>query len=159
MKEIPFASLIVLAGIAASANFNHYSQYNTTFAEQSAEACVKYENSTDSSTGGGWGAGGGPKVPLDVGCEDCELSQVIVQFYCQSQGTDCDGFPGINESYEWSREKHLYQCGTPGTPAYGWYIACTYWTQEECCNEGSSALPPTNCSYTGAAKCATRVVP
>jgi hypothetical protein len=92
-----------------------------------------------------------------TGCEGCELSDTIVETYCESRGTDCDGLLGWDESYEWVREKYLYQCGTPGQPGYGWFVQCSTWAMDGCCNNGDEGLPPTNCTHPGAAGCFTRI--
>lgn len=89
-------------------------------------------------------------------CNDCVLVDTIPQGYCESRGTDCDGLLGWNESYYWYREIRIYECGTPGTPGYGFFIECTIWDRDGCCNEGSQGLPPTNCAYQGAGLCANR---
>jgi hypothetical protein len=97
-----------------------------------------------------------PKTYLVGNCNDCTLVDTIPEGYCESRGTDCDGLFGWNESYYWYREKKIYECGTPGTPGYGFFIECTIWDRDGCCNDGTSGLPPTNCSYPGADLCSNR---
>lgn len=89
-------------------------------------------------------------------CNDCVLVDTIPQGYCESRGMDCDGWLGWNESYFWYRDIKIYECGTPGTPGYGFFVDCTYWDQDGCCNNGTTGLPPTNCAYQGAGNCADR---
>jgi hypothetical protein len=91
-------------------------------------------------------------------CDDCVLVDTIPEGYCESRGTDCDGLFGWNESYYWYREKKIYECGTPGQPGYGFFIECTIWDRDGCCDDGTTGLPPTNCSYQGADLCANRPI-
>lgn len=90
-------------------------------------------------------------------CNDCDLVDTVPQGYCESRGTDCDGtFGGINESYFWYREIKIYQCGTPGVPGYGFFIECTNWDRDGCCDDGTVGVPPSTCAYQGAGLCVNR---
>jgi hypothetical protein len=91
-------------------------------------------------------------------CNDCVLVDTIPEGYCESRGSDCDGLFGWNESYYWYREIKIYECGTPGQPGYGFFIECTIWDRDGCCDDGTTGLPPTNCAYQGADLCANRPI-
>lgn len=93
--------------------------------------------------------GGTPK-PKD--CSDCVFSTQYTEVFCESRGQDCDGLQWINESYRWERVKLLYQC----PPEMNWYVRCMPWVQSSCCNDGSTGLPPTYCTHTGATRCIDR---
>lgn len=92
---------------------------------------------------------------LKKGCSDCVLSDTIMQTYCESRGTDCDGLFGWNESYAWQRSKFIYQC----PPNSGWFVSCSEWIRTDCCNDGQEGLPNPACSHPGASPCSTRSVP
>lgn len=156
MKEIPIVTMILLGSIAAFANMAEHSQVTQGVPPPSKEECSvepkplgSIEQLTDRNI-----------VPLagsTTGCTLCLWSFSVVETYCQYlPGQDCDGLLGYNESTLWARSKDLYQCGTPGTPEYGWYVECGYWLKAGCCNNGDLPLPSTSCTYPGAKNCATR---
>ncbi len=154
MKTNTLISIVSLASAAAAMNLSWTAEGRISIPSQNGQAC---EVGMDS---GEWiESWMPPPVPLDPlvgGCEDCTLSDTIVQYYCESRGTDCDGFLGMNESYKWSREKYIYQCGQPGQPGYGWFVECSTWVGAGCCDDGMEGLPPTTCTHSGAAACSTR---
>lgn len=93
------------------------------------------------------------KRTLTTGCEDCSLTQVNTQTYCESrESSDCDGTWGWNESYAWKREERLYQC----PPNNGWFVTCGLWQVDGCCNNGTPGLPPSTCAHQGAGACSLR---
>jgi hypothetical protein len=155
MKTNSLVSLVTLAATAAVMNLSWAADGRISIPMEEGVPCPAGVGKDS----GAWIESWMPPSSLDPlagGCEGCTLSDTIVQTYCESRGTDCDGFWGMNESYKWTREKYIYQCGQPGQPGYGWYVECSTWVQEDCCDDGSEGLPPTSCTHEGAAACSAR---
>lgn len=155
MKKIPLITLVSLASLAALMNLSWAADGVVSIPTEQGAPCDPKEDTASDH----WIESIVPPSSPDFmasGCEGCTLSDTIVQVYCESRGTDCDGLFGGDESYKWTREKLIYQCGTPGQPGYGWFIECTTWVQADCCDDGTEGLPPTSCTHQGAAACSTR---
>jgi hypothetical protein len=154
MKTNTLVSIVSLASAAAAMNLSWAAEGHISIPSQDGQACEAGADSGDWIES--WMPPPQPLDPEGGGCEDCTLSDTIVETYCESRGSDCDGLIGFNESYKWTREKYIYQCGTPGQPGYGWYVECSTWVQSNCCDDGSEGLPPTACTHSGAAACSSR---
>ena len=85
--------------------------------------------------------------PMPGGCDDCIHTATMPEEYCMSQGTDCDGMTGYNESYLYERFKYTYRC-----PDGNNYVACSSWNQFHCCNNGKG-MPLPWCVYPGHITC------
>jgi hypothetical protein len=144
-------TLSSLGALAALMNLSWAVDGRVSIPDREGQACEVPSDSRD------WIETWMPAMsPLVEGCEGCTLSDTIVQTYCESRGSDCDGLFGINESYLWTREKYIYQCGQPGQPGYGWFVECSTWALDGCCDDGTEGLPPTGCTHSGAAHCSSR---
>lgn len=155
MRHKTLASIVTLASAAAAMNLSWAAEGHVSILGREGAPC---DSATFSDTGAWIESFMPPPTPLDPssGCDDCTLSDTIVENYCESRGTDCDGLLGWNESYAWTREKYIYQCGQPGQPGYGWYVDCSTWVTNGCCDDGTTGLPPTTCTHSGASACSSR---
>ena len=156
MTQLPYINLTLLASVATLLNLYNTTQNTYSLPPPSQEECAASAITATSRSMEKLGIK--PLAGQIVGCDgpDCTYSHHVTETYCQDTTVDCDGLLGWNESYEWARRKDIYQCGTPGTPGYGWFVACNYWAITDCCNNGATGLPPTNCSYPGTQGCTTR---
>ena len=153
MNNQPIVTLITLAIATVTMNYAWHEERTATSSTLEGKPCF----ATDSQPTDSWMPG------LEVtqaqqmpGCLDCTQYAEFEEDYCESRGTDCDGFWWINESYYWERVKRLYECQDGENTNL--YVDCTYWDENGCCNNGSTGVPPTDCSHNGTAACAARTM-
>ena len=164
MNTNSLTSIVALATVAAASNIAPFIGQTVAPAGNMGQSCTVTAADKNPMIGADkLGATFNPWMtpqtfdPMSGGCDGCQLSDTIVETYCESRAHyDCDGVLGWNESFNWTREKYIYQCGTPGQPDYGWYVDCSIWALDGCCNNGTPGLPPTSCGYQGASSCSNR---
>ncbi len=156
MKQNSLISIVTLASAAAIMNLSWAADGSYSIPNPDGQSCGSAVVADTGQWIESWMPPPAPLDPESGGCDGCTLSDTIVEYYCESRGTDCDGLWGFDESYQWTREKYIYQCGTPGQPGYGWFVECSTWVADDCCDDGEEGLPPTTCTHQGAAACSSR---